>query len=144
MAQWCWDCHPLVSVNRMFAINCVFSKHFAGSHWQSTTFFTTLMVHGSEGLYSLDVVWIKWSFMENSQTGRNPISSAAAVVRTLVSGTSCTYINMRTSRKLIHISAGTGFWTYVERDFFSITWVLYSLKACNPLLINCSVTGGLR
>jgi hypothetical protein len=78
------------------------------------------MVWRSEGLHSLDVVWAKCLFMENYQDKGTPIPSAAAVLHTLVLGSSSALLNMLTSQKLDHISAGIDFWTYVNRQFLHI------------------------
>jgi hypothetical protein len=57
---------------------------------------------------------------EFSKTSETPLHSAAAVLRTLVPGSSSTHLNMRTSRKLVHKSAGINFWTYVDWETFLV------------------------
>jgi hypothetical protein len=53
----------------------------------------------------------------DNQIGSLP--SAAAVLLTLVPGSSTALLNKRTSWKRAYISAGIGFWPYVDWNFCS-------------------------
>jgi hypothetical protein len=86
------------------------------------------MVRGSEGLHSLDVVWVKWLFMKNSPDKGETYTFSSCNSSHTGSRTFFRSSYMQTSSKLTHISAGIDFWTYVN-------WVLYPLKACNHFFI---------
>jgi hypothetical protein len=135
MPRWCWVCQPpkrittvhntvlcesrLISKQDVSYILCVhntFCKKPLARRDPCT------MVR-SEGLHWLDVVSAEWVFMENSPNEGS----------TLVPGSSCALLNMRTSRKHVTISAGVNFWTCVNWNCFcSYKWVLYTLL--NPVM----------
>jgi hypothetical protein len=93
-----------------------------------------MMVRRSEGLHSLDVVWVKWLFRENSVYKENTDTIS-----------SCN--SLHTGYKFFHSSQYVRFvktYPYLSRNWFldilwlglfcSFKWVLYPLKACNPFL----------
>jgi hypothetical protein len=57
--------------------------------------------------------------VESSPTRGTPIPSAAAILHTLIPGSSSTLFNMQTSQKLAHISQGFDFWIYVDWNPFA-------------------------
>jgi hypothetical protein len=72
------------------------------------------------------------------------ILSAVAILHILVLGSSFTLLNILTSPKLTLTSAGTGFWTYVEWDFFAHLNEYYTplkpITIFNTLYMKCLIS----
>jgi hypothetical protein len=122
--------NPASSVYRTLATKCVYN---AFCEKPLTKHHPCTVMKRTEGLHSLDVVRVKWLFMENSPDKGNTGTSSSCNSSQTGSGIffhSSQYMNFSKNRP--YLSRHWFLGITLTGTFCSFKWVLYLLKCCNP------------